>query len=572
MQTYICKCGKTFEKSSNAETTGYVLDGYSPEHKCYGCPYIVIERDWKTNDIIKRECRATPQITYGTRCMIKTKANDFSACHLYSLDLVFVKRVFNFINSLEGAATVHKIPDEWRAADFGRCYAFGNCYGLAIFPLFFQKNAKGTAARRAVMERFFTYTGVRKNKTESAEKEDILQRIEIAKENAVKAANTKPVKEETKVGGFNISAFISQQEQLKQIGLDMLIPYHNHKFKLYDDERLDDMVDSIRKNGVLEPIIVRPAADGKYEILAGHNRCNAAKLAGFTTVPGVIKENLSDEEAEMYVIETNVMQRGFDDLRISERAAVVAMRHNAMFSEDKRRAIERELAQLNGETVEDDAEKKSKLAATGEEYGLGKNTVARLIRIDTLIEPLKEWIDSKRLSMRAGVELSYISETAQTAVSDKHRRTDGTMVQLDEKTAKRYRNLFEGFTGTEKQAADLLHRESVSETEKAVMTSEKPIKISMQPNMFRKYFTADTKPQEIADTIEKALEMYFANTSDNEDKDIETLNLPVYTYNILKRQRIDTVSELKKLMSDISTAENILGRKIVAEVKEKLDV
>lgn len=73
MQTYICKCGKTFEKYSNAETTGYVLDGYSPEHECYGCPYIVIERDWKTNEIIKRECRATPQITYGTRCMIKTK-------------------------------------------------------------------------------------------------------------------------------------------------------------------------------------------------------------------------------------------------------------------------------------------------------------------------------------------------------------------------------------------------------------------------------------------------------------------------------------------------------------------
>ena len=190
-----------------------------------------------------------------------------------------------------------------------------------------------------------------------------------------------------------------------------------------------------------------------------------------------------------------------------------------------------------------------------------------------LIEPFKEWIDCKQLSMRAGVELSYISETAQTAISEKHRRTDGTMVQIDEKTAKRYRNLFEGFNGTEKQAADLLHRESVSVTEKVVMTSEKPIKISMQPNMFRKYFTADTKPQEIADTIEKALEMYFANTSgsDNEDKEIETLDLSVYTYNILKRQRIDTVSELKKLMSDVSTAENILGRKIVAEIKEKLD-
>ena len=64
MQTYICKCGKTFEKSTTADTTGYVLQDFSPQHECFGCPYIVTVRDWVTQKITKQECRATPKIQY----------------------------------------------------------------------------------------------------------------------------------------------------------------------------------------------------------------------------------------------------------------------------------------------------------------------------------------------------------------------------------------------------------------------------------------------------------------------------------------------------------------------------
>lgn len=115
MQTYICKCGRTFEKSSKADTTGYILKDYSPQHECYGCPYIVIERDWITHEIVKQECRATPHITYATRCDIGTDDKDYSMCHLYSLDLAFVRRVMRFVNTLDGAAkgeNINCIPDE----------------------------------------------------------------------------------------------------------------------------------------------------------------------------------------------------------------------------------------------------------------------------------------------------------------------------------------------------------------------------------------------------------------------------------------------------------------------------
>lgn len=190
MQTYICKCGKTFKKLSKAETTGYVLNDYSPRHECYGCPYIVTERSWQTNEIVKRECRATPKITYLTKCHIGTGKGDFSACKLYSLDLTFVKRVMNYVNSLDGAETgdhLNRIPGEWRAADFGMCYSSYNCFGLAIFNLYFKNNKAGTAARRLVKERFFSESGVRKDMTEEKERKTVLMRIQIAKENARKA-------------------------------------------------------------------------------------------------------------------------------------------------------------------------------------------------------------------------------------------------------------------------------------------------------------------------------------------------------------------------------------------------
>ena len=132
---------------------------------------------------------------------------------------------------------------------------------------------------------------------------------------------------------FDLGAMLSAPPQtvVQQITCDQLFPYHNHKFELYSGERLEDMVASIKENGILSPIIVQPLADG-YEILIGHNRWNAAKLAGLAAVPAIVKTGLSEEEAEVYVIESNVMQRGFENLRISEQAAAIALRHNEMFS------------------------------------------------------------------------------------------------------------------------------------------------------------------------------------------------------------------------------------------------
>ncbi len=303
---------------------------------------------------------------------------------------------------------------------------------------------------------------------------------------------------------FDLGAMLGGgQPQIHEISCNCLLPYHNHKFTLYTGERLEDMVESIRENGVLSPIIVQPLHDGLYEILIGHNRWNAAKLAGRSTVPALVKEGLSEAEAEMYVIESNLMQRGFDHLAISEQAAVIAQRHSEMFSQGKRNDIIRELEILEHTGGEIEAvtscpvgEKLDTGQTIAENYGLSKRTVARLIRIDKLTDSLKAFIDAGMLSVRSGVELSFLSEDTQNLLAElipDHK--------IDMKKASQLReNADENGNLTAAQILQILSDSG----------SEKPKSVKISEDSYRKYFPAGTKSKEVTETIEKALAFYFS--------------------------------------------------------------
>lgn len=147
----------------------------------------------------------------------------------------------------------------------------------------------------------------------------------------------------------------SSEQGITSISIDKLVPYHDHRFTLYEGERLEDMIRSIEKNGVLTPIIVRTMDGGKYEILSGHNRVYAAGQAGVTNIPAVVKTNLSDEEAEVIIIDTNLLQRSFKELKISEQAFAVGLRYNKLFDDRKLKAIEDEIYFIeNGKKPEAD--------------------------------------------------------------------------------------------------------------------------------------------------------------------------------------------------------------------------
>ncbi len=308
---------------------------------------------------------------------------------------------------------------------------------------------------------------------------------------------------------FNLGAMLSTptalQNAVKQIPCEMLIPYHNHKFEMYSGERLDDMVESIKENGVLSPIIVQPTNDGKYEILIGHNRWNASKIAGLPTVPAIIKEGLSPDEAEMYVIESNLMQRGFNNLKISEQAEVIAMRYDKMFSQGKRNDIIRELQLIeNPDSAEETEQPKLSREKVGEEYGLSRNSVARLVRVSKLISELKELVDEGTIAVRTAVNLSYLSEQAQSDVAD---------LALDNKIDMKKS---EQLKAQADENGNIEHDTLVGIITGIVEDKPKPKSVKISNDTFTKYFEADTKSAEITETIEKALEFYFANAGKDE--------------------------------------------------------
>lgn len=306
---------------------------------------------------------------------------------------------------------------------------------------------------------------------------------------------------------FDLGALIGTPEAVKnavkQIPCDMLHPYHNHRFELYTGERLEDMVESIRENGVLSPIIVQPIDNG-YEILIGHNRWNASKIAGLSTVPAIVKEGLSEEDAEMYVIESNLMQRGFDNLKISEQAAVIAQRHNEMFSQGKRNDIIRELQLLENPEIPTSFPVGTKLENgdckqnIADNYGMGRTSVARLIRIDKLINELKQLIDNGSLAVRSGVELSFLSERTQCIVAEQ-----AEDFKIDMKIAKQLRSSAD-------ENGDIDTAAIVRIITGTAEIKPKPVSVKISNDIYSKYFTSDMKKKEITETIEKALEMYFS--------------------------------------------------------------
>lgn len=286
------------------------------------------------------------------------------------------------------------------------------------------------------------------------------------------------------------------------IPTEKIVPFHNHPFRLYEGERLADMVESIKEHGVLNPVIVQKVAD-KYEMLAGHNRWNAAKIAGVSEIPAIVKEGLSEEEAYVYVIETNLMQRSFTDLLPSEKAAVLAERYEKVMCQGKRNDILEEIASLNGVDASDtcghDVHKSKNRDSIGEDYGMTGRNIARYMRLNQTIEQIKEMVDAGTMAMVTAVELSYLLEEEQKQVC----------TVLDE----------HGVKIKNAQAVEL-HNAAGSLTEDMVksilvgVVKEKPVSDAKMFTQIKKKYFKGKSTEEVMEVLEQALTSWFAREGD----------------------------------------------------------
>lgn len=206
----------------------------------------------------------------------------------------------------------------------------------------------------------------------------------------------------------------SPQSQMTQLPLTILVPWQDsdgkqQPFKPYNEEKLLELAESIEQRGVIEPICVRPLPDGQMQILAGHNRVAAAKLAGLTTIPAQIRM-LDDNEAKLQMLDSNLQHR--EKLSIKEKALAYSER---VITLRKMGYTQGRRSDLTSPPVVEKLSGKDALTTSqvGKENGESHEQVRRYIRLTELAEPLLDLADEETLSVRAGVELSYLPKDQQ---------------------------------------------------------------------------------------------------------------------------------------------------------------
>lgn len=189
-------------------------------------------------------------------------------------------------------------------------------------------------------------------------------------------------------------------ESSTEIDVDMIHVFKNHPFKVLDDEKMSDLVESIRVNGILSPVLVRPDGEDSYEMISGHRRMHAAKIVGLTMIPAIVRK-MSDDEAVIYMVDSNIQR---EELLPSEKAFAFKMKLDAMKRQGKRTDL------TSDQNVQKFQTSRDSLAS---EFGISGPQISRYIRLTELIPDLLELVDNKRLQMTAAVEISYVDKEIQ---------------------------------------------------------------------------------------------------------------------------------------------------------------
>ena len=272
-----------------------------------------------------------------------------------------------------------------------------------------------------------------------------------------------------------------QREQVQQIPIDELHPFTNHPFKVLDDEAMTRTVESIAQYGVLAPLIARPRPDGDgYEIISGHRRQYAAKLAGLDTLPVIVRQ-MSDDAAVILMVDSNLQR---EHILPSERAFAYKMKLDAIKNQGARSDLtSTQVAQkLSVEKVGDDA-------------GVSKDTIRRFIRLTNLVPELLDMVDEKKISFNPAVELSYLDESQQRAfleaMNDTQNAPSLSQAQHLKKMAQQGEFSYE-------KAFDVMGQEKRSEKDTVTIKNE----------TLRKYFPRSYTPKQMEEKIIQLLDAW----------------------------------------------------------------
>ena len=272
-----------------------------------------------------------------------------------------------------------------------------------------------------------------------------------------------------------------QREQVQQIPIDALHPFTNHPFKVLDDEAMTRTVESIAQYGVLAPLIARPRPEGGYEIISGHRRQYAAKLAGLDTLPVIVRQ-MSDDAAVILMVDSNLQR---EHILPSERALAYKMKLEALKNQGARSDLTS--PQIAAKFRSDDA--------VAKDQGISGDTVRRYIRLTSLVPELLDMVDEKKIAFNPAVELSYLDEAQQRdfleAMEDTQNAPSLSQAQQLKKMAQQGEFSYE-------KAFDVMGQEKKSEKDTVTIKNE----------TLRKYFPRSYTPKQMEEKIIQLLDAW----------------------------------------------------------------
>ena len=270
---------------------------------------------------------------------------------------------------------------------------------------------------------------------------------------------------------------MQDNETIEYLDLKSLVPFRNHPFKLRDGEEKEQLLQSIKSQGTIEPLIVRPLSESEYEVISGHRRMEICKELGMEKIP-VIVRNLTNEQAVSMMVDANLHR---NNILPSERAFAYKMKWEAAKKSEK--------------TLSQPATKYRSDERIANEFGIGKDTLHRYIRLTYLIPELLEMVDKGRIALTPAVELSYLTHEEQHLLLNEIKYADATP-SLSQ--AQRLR----GFSRQGRLTADVIF---------AVMSEEKANQkeqIRFPKEELQKYFPKSYTGKDMQNTILKLLEKW----------------------------------------------------------------
>lgn len=278
-------------------------------------------------------------------------------------------------------------------------------------------------------------------------------------------------------------------EKIELIPIDKISDFPNHPFKVERDEKMEEMINSIKNEDIVHPVIVRPKEDGTYEMISGHRRKYASMLAGKNNIKAIVK-NLTDDEATILMVDSNIQR---EQVLPSEKAFAYKMKLDAMKHQGKRVNLEDNVTCAQDEHKLENLKSRDIVA---NDYGISREQLRRYIRLTYLIPELLEKVDNNYLGFTQAVELSYINQDNQYLINN---QMDYYDISPSVSQAKSLRVLFE---------QGELNEELLEKT----LGELKPNQVENQNIKYRdirKYFPKDYTNEKINNVIHDLLESYY---------------------------------------------------------------